>query len=201
VEYVLFFLLLCISTALVTGLPNMLVGLRDLTASLKILGRRPTAISRARRGPVLLRGRVARRRLLVSPDGTRYCVAWSSRRGWTSRASDGAESFELVDATGTARIDAEHPLILGPDEDGYEGESTRLVADGEEVIVYGDCTYEVDPQGQSPSFREPPRALVLKGRRVVIAPVGKWSGRNLLRGTYRLAWGAFCVAIAVAMWV
>jgi len=201
VEYVAFFLLLCISMAFVSGLPNMLVGLRDLAATLRLLGRRPTAIAEASRGWLLLRGRVVRRRLLLSPDGTRYCVAWSSRCGWSARATDETESFEVVDATGSVRVEAEHPVILGPDVDGYEGEHTRLVADGDEIEVYGDCSLEVDPRGQTGSFREPPRALILRGPSVVIAPVGKLSGGNLAHGMYRLAWGAFCVAIAIAMWV
>jgi hypothetical protein len=200
VEYVLFFLTLCIVLSMGLGLPNTIVGLRDLVAKVRLAGRRPVPIADARGGRVLLRGRVRRRLLLRSPDGTRLCVAWTSRKGWRARTAAATESFEIIDATGIARIICERPIVLGSDEVGYEGEHTRLVADGDEVLVLGQCGYEIATDGVAGSFREPPRALVVRDRRLIIAPVDGRSSANLVWGIYGLGWGALCMAIVVAMW-
>jgi hypothetical protein len=182
------------------GLAQLWVGSRDLWRQLHLWRAPSVALRDAREGRALVRGRVrAARKLLPALNrDAPGVVAYASRSSFQRSGEVNATIFEIVDGTGVARVEADHPVVVAPEAPDVFGALTREIRPGDLVTIVGQLERVVEPGGTVANLREPPMSLVVRdvpGAGVVIHR-GSWQSlRTVGRGVFALA------ASALALWL
>jgi hypothetical protein len=176
--------------SLAYGAAQLVRGVRDLSCQLALARAPATPLAAAARGGTLLlrgRARAGRKLLPALTRQTRGCVAFSSR---SFMHRDGcATTFELVDGSAVASVEAAHPVIVGPESTDVFGDMTREIRPGDLVTIFGTVTHELDPSAPTGSYRQAARRLVVRdapGGLMIIRP--SWQPlRTVAKGTCALA--------------
>jgi hypothetical protein len=184
------------------GISQLWVGARDLLRQLRLAAGHATPLSEAREGPVLLRGeaRAARKLLPALSRESAGCVAYATRSSFGRGGDESATTFELFDGTATARIEAEHAVLVAPESSDVFGALTREIRPGDTVTILGSLERVVEPGGTFGSYREPPTSLVVRDlpHGGLIIQRRTWQPvRNVAKGAFALALSAAGVVLTI----